>query len=87
MAVRYAYKIKYEGGGTETVNRRMVIPESPDEKLRGETYDQDQIDWLHQTEQENIAAQIELRHGQGTKLVGKPWTEDVGTVGKPKSKK
>lgn len=84
MAVRYAYKIKYEGGGTETVNRRMVIPESSDEKLRGETYDQDQIDWLHKTEQDNIANQIELRHGKGTKLVGKPWTEDVGTVNKSK---
>lgn len=61
MAVRYAFETNR--GVTQ---RRMLIPENPGEKLRGETFDADMIDWLHKTEQANIAAEIARQQAADT---------------------
>ena len=54
MAVRYRYTTSQ---GT-VVDRRLIIPSSPDEELRGELYAQEDIDWLHRSEQDQIAQAI-----------------------------
>jgi hypothetical protein len=54
MAVRYKFQTN-----KGIVERRMLIPEGPEEKLRGQTYNEDMIEWLHNTEQTNIMAEVE----------------------------
>jgi hypothetical protein len=65
---------KYDG----VIVRNMVIPESPDEELRGERYTQEDIDWLHAGEYNSIFSRLP----EGA-VVQKVWTEkaSVGSDG------
>jgi hypothetical protein len=91
MAVRYVFRVdppftdehrrntgagELRADGAEVV-RKVVIPESPDEELRGETYEQDVIDWHHNSELEHITNRLP----DGHTLTG-IWTERTtdGTV-------
>lgn len=86
MAVHYCYTIdpaplnaeEVEAGGVRadgTIVRKLAIPESPDEELRGEKYAQEQIDWLHNSERTHIARTLP----QNATLT-KVWTEKVGDI-------
>jgi hypothetical protein len=73
MALRY--KFQTNRGVTD---RRMLIPESPEEKLRGETYGEDMIEWLHKSEQANIAAEVtRQQEADSTVEFVKMWHEPV----------
>lgn len=73
MPVRYMFQTNR--GVTQ---RRMLIPENPKEKLRGETYSQEMIDWLHNTEQQNIAAEVQRQQQQDSTVeFVKLWAEPV----------
>jgi hypothetical protein len=86
MAVHYCYTIDppasnhehVEAGGMRpdgTLVRKLAIPESPDEELRGEKYSQEMIDWLHNSERAHIVRTLPT-DSQLTKV----WTEKVGTI-------
>lgn len=83
MAIHYCYKIEPAPSSAEhvragfmradgTLVRKLVIPESPDEELRGEKYDQDMINWLNESEKQHIKNNMP----DGSVLV-KVWTERV----------
>src|ERR1700753_3431285 len=87
MAIRYVFRVdppftddqrartgagELRADGAEVV-RKVQIPESPDEELRGETYDQEMIDWHHRSEQEHIHNRCPEGH-----TVTEIWTERVG---------
>ena len=83
MAVHYCYKIDPAPSSADHVHagfmredgtlvRKVVIPESPDEDLRGEQYGQEVIDWLHASEKQHIKGNMP----DGAVLV-KVWTERV----------
>lgn len=83
MAIHYCYKINPTPSSADhvkagflredgTLVRKLVIPESPDEKLRGEQYNQEMIDWLHQSEKEHIKATLP----DGAEIT-EVWTERV----------
>lgn len=83
MAIHYCYKIKPAPSSADhvkagymredgTLVRKMVIPESPEEKLRGEEFSQEMIDWLHQSEKQHI--KMNLPDGSEITEV---WTERV----------
>jgi len=82
MAVRYSFEA-IQDGETRVVQRRLLIPESPEENLRGDTYDQDNIDLLHESEQGNIAAEVgrltrlATSEGKGEVTLGKVWYDTV----------
>lgn len=73
MAVRYKYEVVDSNGVTEQRDMRMLIPESPEEELRGETYDEEMIKWLHQSEQQNAMKYAVMDGLQVTNI----WTEKV----------
>lgn len=72
MAVHYMFETN-----TGVHERRLQIPESPTEEVHGETHDEENIAWLHNSEKQNISDLVELGSAQfGNKLV-KVWTEKV----------
>lgn len=81
MPVHYAFKTN-EG----VTHRRLQIPESPDENLRGENYDQEDIDWLHEGEKENTVRDFRRQQARRTEdqeplVLEEMWTErQDGTV-------
>lgn len=90
MAVRYVFRVdppftdvqRRDNGAGElrddgaVVVRKVQIPESPEEELRGETYDQDMIDWHHRSEQEHIRNRCPDGH-----TISDVWTERVAGDG------
>ena len=72
MAVHYMFKTD-----TGTHERRLQIPESSDEKVHGETYDQEVIDSLHASEKQNIEDLVNLRSAEYGEKLGKVWAEKV----------
>jgi hypothetical protein len=82
MASVYMYKVKHNAtGAVETRSRRLRIPNSPTEALRGETYSQQVLDDLHASEQQNIRDYCSLHEDmRDYTLVDEPYLHDVGEV-------
>lgn len=83
MAVHYLYTMDPAPTNHEVVNagglrddgaiiRKLAIPENTEEELRGSTYSQEDIDWLHNSERQNIVASLP----PGASLL-KVWTEKI----------